>query len=152
MLGNPDVGSRLGSPSRESIEQTVARYERSWDVLGFGRFAVEDRQTAEFVGRVGLMHQAKWTASEDKIEIGWAITRERWGEGLATEAARAVLADGFDRVGLPRVIGFSAPDDIASVRVMERVGMTLQGTAQWAGTDHVWYAIRAEEWAEANRD
>ena len=97
------------------------------------------------------MRQAEWTASEDNVEIGWAIARERWGEGLATEAARAVLADGFDRVGLPRVIGFSSPDNIASARVMKRLGMTLQGTAEWAGKERVWYAIRAEEWAGANR-
>ena len=151
MLGNPDVGSRLGSPSQENIGRAIDRYELNWHTLGFGRFAVEDRQTTEFVGRVGLMRQEEWTASEDKVEIGWAVTRERWGEGLATEAARAVLADGFDRVGLPRVISFSSPDNIASVRVMERLGMTFQGTAQWAGKDRVWYAIRAEEWAEANR-
>ena len=151
ILSNPEVASRLGSPSQEDVERTIDRYERNWDALGFGRFAVEDGQTAEFVGRVGLMRQAEWTASEDNVEIGWAIARDRWGEGLATEAARAVLADGFDRVGLPRVIGFSSPDNIASVRVMERLGMTLQGTAQWAGKEHVWYAIRAEEWAGANR-
>lgn len=120
---------------------SIRRYERSWDTLGYGRFAVEDAETGALVGRVGLMHQEAWQATSDKVEVGWAITASRWGEGLATEAARAAIADGFRRVGLPRIVSFALPANVGSVRVMERCGMAFGGHAEWAGREHIWYAL-----------
>ena len=62
------------------------------------------------------------------------IAAERWGEGLATEAAAAAIADAFGRVGLERAPELDAPDNLASRRVMEKCGLRHRGTAAWKGT------------------
>lgn len=140
---DPGVARWLGCRTRDDAVETIERYERSWARFGFGRFAIEDRKTGEFVGRVGVMHQPGWTATPEKEEIGWAIVGARQGEGLATEAARAAIADAFHRVGLQRITSWTVPENLASRRVMEKCGLVYQGVTLWRGADHVWYEIRA---------
>jgi RimJ/RimL family protein N-acetyltransferase len=144
---HPDVVALLGRLSVEDAALSIERYEHSWETLDFGRFAVEDRATERLVGRVGVMRQPDWAASDVKDEIGWVVDRARWGEGIATEAARATLADVFERVRLPGVVSFALPANIASWRVMEKCGLRWQGTASWKGNQHVWYAIGRDEWS-----
>ncbi len=141
ILTHPDVSRWLGDSSADDVTMTIARYEHSWDTLGYGRFAVEDRATGAFLGRAGLMRQDAWQATPEKEEVGWAIDPARWGEGLATEAASAALEDSFERIGLRRIVSFALPQNVASTRVMEKCGMTMMGTALWAGRPHVWYAV-----------
>ena len=93
------------------------------------------------------MWQKAWTATPDKAEVGWAIAPERWGEGLATEAARASIADVFTRVGLDRIVSFALPSNVASLKVMENCGLTFGGHAEWAGRDHIWTSLDAEHHA-----
>jgi RimJ/RimL family protein N-acetyltransferase len=137
----PAVAAWLGHPSWDDVERTLAHYEHSWDTLGFGRFAVEERSTGRLVGRVAVMRQEGWVATPDSDEVGWAIVADCWGRGYATEAARAAITDGFERVGLRRILSWTLPDNDASRRVMEKCGLTLGGTAEWAGREHLWYAI-----------
>jgi RimJ/RimL family protein N-acetyltransferase len=76
-------------------------------------------------------------------EVGWVIAADRWGEGLATEAAFAAIVDAFDRVGLERIISWTTPDNLSSRRVMEKCGLTYRGRADWKGSEHVWYDVWA---------
>ncbi|MBA2293754.1 MAG: GNAT family N-acetyltransferase [Actinobacteria bacterium] len=85
-----------------------------------------------------------WTATVCRDEIGWAIDPARWGEGLATEAAAAAPRDTFERVRLERVVSFTSLANIASTRVMERLGLERGGTTEWAGSEHVWYTVSAQ--------
>ena len=101
-----------------------------------------DPSTGALVGRVGVMHQPEWTATPEKDEIGWAIAPDRWGEGLASEAAAAAIVDAFGRVGLERIVAWTTPDNVASRRVMEKCGMRHGGSAAWKGREHVWYDLR----------
>jgi RimJ/RimL family protein N-acetyltransferase len=140
---DPGVADWLGYGTREDALATIERYERNWEMLGFGRFAVLDRQTGAFVGRVGVMHQPAWTATPEKDEIGWAIVSARQGEGLATEAAAAAIADVFDRVGLSRITSWTVPENLASRRVMEKCGLSYGGVTRWNGTEHVWFSLDA---------
>ena len=139
---HPAVAAWLGPLTREDAERTVARYERHWELHGFGRYAVADRETEALVGRVGLMRQPDWVATVEKDEVGWVIAAGRWGEGLATEAAGAAIADAFGRVGLERIVSWTTPDNLASRRVMEKCGLRYRGTAAWKGRAHVWYDVR----------
>lgn len=134
----PDIARWLPYGTRDDAIAAIERYERSFEEHGFGRFAVIDRRTAELVGRVGLMHAPEWSATD---EIGWAIARERWGDGLASEAAATAIDDAFDRVGLDRIVAWTTPD-VASQRVMETCGMRQGGSARWKGREHVWYDVR----------
>ena len=139
---DPAVAAWLRPLTEDDAACTVERYEHHWDVHGFGRFAVTDRATGALVGRVGAMRQPDWTETPEKDEVGWVVAADRWGEGLATEAAGAAIADAFWRVGLTRVLSWTLPDNLASRRVMEKCGLCHVGTAAWKGRAHVWYQVR----------
>jgi RimJ/RimL family protein N-acetyltransferase len=141
ILSHHDVASTLGDASPRDVAATIERYRRHWDVHGFGRWAVEDRLTGQLVGRVGLMRQEEWTLTPENVEVGWTIDRSRWGEGLATEAALTAIADGFERVRLERVLSWTLPHNVASRRVMEKCGLTLQRQVPFRGVECVCYAI-----------
>jgi len=146
IYAHPEVARWLGPATQDDVTTSIERYEHAWDVLGFGRWAVDDRASRRLVGRVGVMRQPSWGGSAVKDEIGWVVERARWGEGLATEAARAAVADVFARVGLPAVVSFALPENVASRRVMEHCGMRERGVALWAGRDHVWYSLGVDDW------
>ena len=143
LVTHPDVARWLAYQTREDAIASIERYEQSFEERGFGRFAVDDRRTGELVGRVGVMHQPDWKATTERDEIGWAIAFHRWGEGLATEAAAAAIDDALGRVGLRRVLSWTAPENVASRRVMEKCVMSFGGVTRWKGAEHVWYAIDA---------
>ena len=86
--------------------------------------AVDVRGVAAFAGFVGLAiprFEAHFTPC---VEIGWRLAAEYWNHGYATEAARAVLRFGFDTLQLDEIVAFTVPDNLASRRVMEKLGMT----------------------------
>ena len=114
-------------PSMLTIEQSnsfVDRAEALFEERGFGLWAVEVIETATFAGCVGLWRATFEAHFTPAVEIGWRFAKEFWGKGYATEAARAVLADGFERVGLDEIVSFAATVNERSWRVMERIGMT----------------------------
>jgi RimJ/RimL family protein N-acetyltransferase len=102
---------------RDSVEAHFRQH-------GFSMWAVEVVSTGSFAGFVGLLvprFQAHFTPA---VEIGWRLARQQWGHGYASEAARAALAFGFEEVGLEEIVSFTAPQNVRSRRVMERLGMT----------------------------
>jgi RimJ/RimL family protein N-acetyltransferase len=110
--------------SRAESDERVALIRDHFARHGFGLWAVEVRRLASFIGFVGLSvtpFEAPFTPS---VEIGWRLARDHWGQGYATEAARAVLDFGFLRLGLAEIVSFTVPENRRSRRVMERIGMT----------------------------
>ena len=80
-------------------------------------------------GRViGTIRMGEYRAQHGRASVGYALARPYWNRGLTTEALRAVLRFGFDVVGLNRIFAVCYPEDPASARVMENVGMTYEGT------------------------
>lgn len=150
ILLHPDVLVWLGPPDadRDEVACAIERYDRHWVAHGFGRLAVVDRATGELVGRTGVMRQPDWQATACKDEIGWAITPSRWGEGLATEAAAAALADVFERVGLEQVVSFASPANPGSFRVMAKLGFVPGGTAEWKGQPVEWRSLSADRFGQ----
>jgi RimJ/RimL family protein N-acetyltransferase len=76
------------------------------------------------------------------VEVGWSVAPDRWGEGLAPEAAAASLAWGFQVCGLEEIVSFTMPDNHASRRVMETLGMKYVRDFDRAGLPHVLYRLR----------
>jgi RimJ/RimL family protein N-acetyltransferase len=146
--GDADVMRWLGVPPAdlETTAFAVGRMVARWDVLGYGMFAVERRETGEMIGRVGLMLHVDWPVDEHKVEVGWTLQRSAWGHGYATEAALASLAFGFDRVGLERIFSMTDPANVRSRGVMERCGLTLRGEVEYHGHRQVHYAIDRAAW------
>ena len=91
------------------------------DRPGLGFHAAEDRATAEFVGWFVL----RLTGEPGEAALGYRLRREAWGRGLATEGARALVDWGFRELGLRRVVATTYEQNLASIRVMEKLGMTL---------------------------
>ncbi len=122
---HPDVSRWIGDGSgcdRVATAAEIATFERAWQENGFGRFAVEIRETGELAGFTGLGILPDVPEIMPAVEIGWRLGRSFWGHGYATEAARAVLAFAAE-AGLDRVVAVYLVGNDASARVMERVGM-----------------------------
>jgi [ribosomal protein S5]-alanine N-acetyltransferase len=127
--------------TREWIERTTASYERH----GHGFWAVCLRETGAFLGQCGLLHQ-EVRAKPDK-EIGYSFQSRFWGQGYATEAARAVKDAAFQIFDFPYVVSFILPENEPSIRLARRVGMDLEEimppeSTKWNRTVHVYSITR----------
>ena len=119
--GNPDVMRRTGEPPLPSLEAAREAIENypDFDEVGYGRWACVLKQTGAVIGFCGL----KYLPDLDAVDVGYRFLPEYWGRGLATEACRASLDFGFRTIGLDEVIALVLPDNSASIRVLEKVGM-----------------------------
>ena len=144
LCDDPEVMRFIGDGSTLTREQSgdqISRFVRHRQERGFGLWAAEKRATGAFVGFAGLAHQEDWTEGGHKTEVGWRLDRAFWGQGLATEAAKASVAYGFETLGLVRIISIIQPGNTASRRVAERAGLTPRGETRWRDAPVVWYAI-----------
>jgi RimJ/RimL family protein N-acetyltransferase len=114
--------------SAEESHRLVERIEAHFREHGFTLFAAERKQTGEFIGFIGLAVPAFEASFTPCVEIGWRLAAEHWGEGLATEGARAVVRHAFEAVGLESMVSFTVPANVRSRRVMEKLGMTHHPT------------------------
>ncbi|HET8862577.1 MAG TPA: GNAT family N-acetyltransferase [Solirubrobacterales bacterium] len=110
--------------TREQSDSLIEAIESGFEQRGFGLWAVEVRATGAFIGFTGLNEPSLEAHFTPAVEVGWRLVRAAWGEGYATEAARASLAFGFEEVGLDQVVSFTSAENMRSRAVMERVGMT----------------------------
>ena len=127
--------------SRAWIEAFLARQERH----GYSLWAIEDRETGEFLGNCGPVHQTVDGIPE--VELGWSVTPRRARQGIATEAAAAWRDRCLGPLEMDHVISLIRPENLPSRGVAERIGMTvwketLHGSMGWR---HLVYRVRAEE-------
>lgn len=113
-----------GTLSRSESDQLVELAEAHFARHRFGPFAAELRETEQFIGFIGISIPAFDAPFMPAVEIGWRLEPAFWNRGLATEGARAVLRYAFDVLQLKEVVSFTVPDNFASRRVMEKLGMT----------------------------
>jgi RimJ/RimL family protein N-acetyltransferase len=148
MCADPEVMRYIGPRSvlsREDAWRQMAMFAGHWQLRGFGLWAVEERATGAFVGRVGLYCPEGWPDRE----LAWTLARPHWGKGYALEAARAALAYAFETLGWPRVISLVDPDNTRSIRLAERLGERPAGEATVRGAQVLVYAIDRAAWQEA---
>jgi len=132
------VTATLGGPrSADNVELIVSFYEQEWRDRGYGEWAWSDRVTGAFIGRAGL--RVVRVDDVEEVEVGYALVAERWGEGLATEATHELVRVAFEVVGLPDVVAFTTPTNLASQRVMRKSGFVYEKDIVWADLDHVLY-------------
>jgi RimJ/RimL family protein N-acetyltransferase len=125
MDGDPEVMRYIGDGSTRTPAQAadaIVSFRRRWAEQGFGLFATERADTGELVGWVGLAIPTFLPEVLPAVEVGWRLARAAWGEGYATEGARAVLADAFGRCGLDELVSIRHVDNEASGRVMAKLG------------------------------
>lgn len=131
----------------ETLEQTRASIERvqaRWAEWGYSWWAFIDRDSGEIVGAGAIQHLDRDASMP--LEIGWRLKPAHWGRGLASEAAQHMAAFAFDTLRAPQLLAVCHPDNHASARVMQRLGMRYRGIERWYARDCATYAITADEW------
>lgn len=127
---------------RHNILRHIADY---YEPHGFGLWAAVLKEEGRLVGRCGFLYQRVEGARE--VEVTYLIDRHYWGRGLATEAARGAVGLGFEQYGFPRVVAMINPENSASVRVAEKVGMRYEREADFKDYGKVrMYALWADLW------
>jgi len=131
MNADPEVRAHLGPLlTAEQAAASMRHFQEGLDRDGYGFWALEVRETGEFVGMAGL------DAVDDDVpvsgvEIGWRLARSAWGHGYATEAAVALLEYGFKTVDLPEILAITTSDNVRSQAVMRRLGMSPAETFEY---------------------
>jgi RimJ/RimL family protein N-acetyltransferase len=124
MNADPRVMEHFVAPlSRDESDALVTRIESQFAARGFGLWAIEIPGVAPFAGFAGLSVPDFTAHFTPCVEIGWRLSPEHWGRGFATEAARAVLAFGFETLALDEIVSFTTAGNLPSRRVMEKIGM-----------------------------
>jgi [ribosomal protein S5]-alanine N-acetyltransferase len=130
--------------SREEAEGWVTRNLDRYKRDGYGFYMCDLKGSREFVGMCGLLAQEVDGVRE--LEVGYLFVRAFWKQGLASEAARACRDLGFCTYPVPHIISLIDPDNIASIRVAEKNGMTVWKETIFKGSLHRVYRITREEW------
>ncbi len=130
-----------------------AREELEWHQHGhrrnprLGLWATIHRPTGTFIGRCGLL---PWSIEgREEVEVAYAIAPAYWGQGLATEAARAILRHAFDELHFTRLICLIDPDNVASQRVAQKIGMSFERRVPEYEGDNTPFDIYSTERREA---
>ena len=108
----------------------VAAYVRQQHDAGYGFWAIEERATGELIGEAGL---APLDGRGPQLELGWLLRRDRWGRGLATEAARACRDAAFTQLGADELLAIVDVGNDASLRVAQKVGFAPTGRRRHRG-------------------
>jgi RimJ/RimL family protein N-acetyltransferase len=123
--------------ARGWIERSLGRYASE----GTGLFAVERRADAAFLGDTGLVVQRP--GGVEDLEVGYHFARDQWGQGYATEAARACVQLALGPLGVQRVVAMVRPENAPSQRVARRLGMRVEKQIVHAGMVHDLYVLEA---------
>jgi RimJ/RimL family protein N-acetyltransferase len=122
----------LGRPEApDETRAMIARVRTRWAEWGYSWWALVDVASGELVGAGGIQHLGRDRANPH--EIGWRLRRASWGLGLATEAARTMADYAFTVLEAPRLCAVRHPDNTASLRVMDKLGMRFAGMEEWDG-------------------
>ncbi|HEU0223371.1 MAG TPA: GNAT family N-acetyltransferase [Paracoccaceae bacterium] len=141
--------------SREESDAAADRQAARFTEDGLCFLALERRSDGAFLGFTGLATVRFEVPFAPAVETGWRLARHAWGQGYATEAARACLAWGFSAKGLAEIVAFAVPANRRSTAVMERLGMRRDEAGDFdhpavpAGLPlrrHVLYRLRREDW------
>lgn len=147
LYADAEVMRFMGAPPASVHEEAAnlrAHIARYYQGLGFGLWAVILRETGELAGRCGLLRSEIGGRSE--TEISYLLARRFWGQGLAAEAARAVLHHGFGALGMERIVAVIDPRNTASRRVAQRIGMRYERDVPYKqfGTVHLFASHAAD--------
>jgi len=126
-----------GAPTQEKVEKLINTQIQHWDDFGYGWWAIEPLEKPQFGGWMGL----QYLPETDETEVGYLLSRDLWGQGLATEGAIASLKFGFDNFPFESIVGIVHPDNIASQRVLEKSGLSFTQQTEYFGMECFHYLI-----------
>jgi ribosomal-protein-alanine N-acetyltransferase len=126
LYGNPRVMGirKIGTQTREKSDQRLEIMVDQWRRKGFGYWAIFETQSGEFIGDCGLRADAPNPLYSDTegVALSYGLIPDYWGRGFTTEAARAILNYGFPENGFDEVYAMSQKENMASMRILEKLG------------------------------
>ena len=139
MCADPDVMRYIGGKtmSRAEAWRHMAFHVGHWEMRGYGHWAVEEKASGNFIGRIGFLNPAGWPA----FEIGWTLGKQYWGKGFATEGARRALDYAFYELDKPHVISLIHRENKGSAAVARRLGEEVEGKAEVFGIEVLVYGV-----------
>lgn len=130
------------APPRERAQRTMDFFNDHHAEYGWGPWAVIEKASGALMGHCGL----RYITDIDETEVLYALGKKFWGNGFATEAARASLDFGFREIKLERIIALAAPENVASRKVMEHCGLKYEKETYMFDLDLVYYALNRADW------
>ena len=142
--GHPLVMKYTGEPLWKSLEETEQRLRdyTEFTRIGFGRWGCVYKPENKVIGFSGF----KYIPELDEVDLGFRFHPEYWGHGLATESALACIEFGFERLNLKRIVALVLPENMASIRVLEKEGMHDDGIFQFEGKPTHKFIIEHSNW------
>ena len=139
VLGDPVTMQYYPAPfNRKEVEEWIERNRQRYRSEGYGLWAMLLRDSGELIGDCGCY--LREVEGRSSVEISYHVRHDLWGNGYATEAARACMQYAFDKLGVDRVISLIRPENVQSRRVAEKNGLTCEKIIFWRGYDHCIYA------------
>lgn len=142
----PAVMEFLTGGNPETIDKTnaaIVRVREAWTTLGHSWWAITEKSSDQVIGAACVQHVARDPNAE--IEIGWRLATLATGKGYATEAGHAAAQFAFDVVKADHVVAVAHPDNIASHKVMQRLGMTYRGVETHYDEDCTTYVLHRRD-------
>jgi len=134
------------TPSIDQVRKLIERHHSHWMEHGYGWWALALAQGQKLIGWCGL----NILSETNEVELKYLLSKDHWGKGLATEAAGVSLRYGFKQAELEQIIGLVHPENIASQRVLEKVGMTFLDRACYFGMECYRYIIDKDSYTTIN--
>jgi len=138
MLANPRVRKFLPTGIL-STRQTAAKindFMTSYRIYGYGKWAIRFKGSETLVGYCGIAKEK--IDEKDEIELGYCLSPEYWGVGLATEAAVGAIKYGFNAFQFPYILGIVGRENLASVKVLQKLGMQFKKTTLFLILKSIW--------------
>ena len=134
-------GPYAADKARDGALRTISYFIEHWESHDFGVWAVVDKVSGALIGQCGL----NTLQEAPEVEVLYLFDRPYWGRGLATEAAQAAVDAGFDHVGLARIVGLTRPENTASARVLQKIGLRYEKHARFFGLDVLYFALDRDD-------
>ena len=149
---DPDVMRFIGDGSLRTRDQTQAGIVRAQWVYemfpGLGLWIAEQKPARKFIGVFALIY----IPDTVEVEVGYRLHRSCWGQGLATEGARALVRYGIHTVGLNRIVGLTHAGNDASKRVLMKAGLTARGIGHYYGKDLCYFVTERSDFSLPGSD
>lgn len=140
-----DVMQYISPPlSKDQVAGVIDWFCSEWGRLGYGWFAIFEKESDVFVGQCGLQC-LEGKPDADDIELAFVISRKHWGKGYATEAAQAVVSFGINNAGLRRIVAVTMEENTKSQRVLDKLKFRYEGNKELYGRTVMCYSLEEND-------
>ncbi len=151
---NPEVHEYLGKRPIKTIkeaEEVIIFIRKQYVENGIGRWAIIDRKTNDFIGWAGLKYEQELRENFSYYDLGYRLRKKYWGKGIATETAIESLNHGFNKLDLKEICAAADVNNLASNKILRKIGLRFIETFEFDGVSHNWYKINKLEWMKLKR-